>query len=81
MKLSLLIKTENPSASCRILTCELTIRNPLRVEEVFGHSHTGIFEVLEGEIRRVLPTASTQKRKFASLFRRWTNADGSLRAA
>ena len=29
------LREENPSASFRILTCELTIRNPLRVEDVY----------------------------------------------
>ena len=72
---------ENPSASFRILTCELTIEKPLRVEDVFGHSYGRIFEVLEGEIRRALPAAAPLKRKFDSLCRRWMNADDNPRFA
>lgn len=27
------LREKNPSAECRILTCELTLENPLRVED------------------------------------------------
>ena len=30
------LREENPSADCRILACELTLENPLRVDDVFG---------------------------------------------
>ena len=75
------LREENPSAGCRILACELTIKNPLRVEDVFGHSYGRIFEVLEDEIRRALPAAAPLKRKFDSLCRRWMNADDNPRFA
>ena len=75
------LREENPSASFRILTCELTIRNPLRVEDVFGHSYGRIFEALEDEIRRALPAAAPLKRKFDSLCRRWMNSDDNPRFA
>ena len=75
------LREENPSASFRILTCELTIKNPLRVEDVFGHSYGRIFEVLEDEIRRALPAAAPLKRKFDSLCRRWMNVDDNPRFA
>ena len=29
------LREEDPSASCRILTCELTLKNPLRVDDVY----------------------------------------------
>lgn len=30
-----LLREQNPSAKCRILTCELTLKNPLCVEDVY----------------------------------------------
>lgn len=75
------LREENPSASFRILTCELTIKNPLRVEDVFGHSYAGLFDVLEREINKKLPAAAPLKRKFDSLCRRWMNADDNPRFA
>lgn len=75
------LREENPSASCRILTCELTLKNPLRVEDVFGHSYAGLFEVLGREINKALPASAPLKRKFDSLFARWMDADDNPRFA
>ena len=75
------LREENPSANCRILTCELTIRNPLRVEDVFGHSYAGLFGVLEHEINKAFPASAPLKRKFDLLLRRWMNADDNPRFA
>lgn len=75
------LQEKNPSAGCRILTCELTLKNPLRVEDIFGFSYGRIIEVLEAEIRRALPAAAPLKRKFDLLSRRWMNADDNPRFA
>ena len=75
------LREENPSASCRILTCELTLENPLRVDDVFGHSYAGLFDILEHEINKALPASAPLRRKFDVLFRRWMNADDNPRFA
>ena len=72
---------ENPSANCRILTCELTLQNPLRVDDIFGHSYARIFEVLEDEIGRARTPAAPFRRKYDELLRRWMNADDNPRFA
>ena len=48
---SLLGKSEN-CARYRILECALDIRNPLRVEYIFGFSYGHLFETVEDEARR-----------------------------
>ena len=64
------LREKDPAADFRILTCELMLENPLRVEDIFGHSYARIFEVLEREIGR-----TRARRKYDALFSRWMNAD------
>lgn len=73
------LREENPSASCRILTCELTLENPLRVDDVFGHSYAGLFGILGHEIEKALPATAPLKKKFDSLLCCWMNADDNPR--
>ena len=75
------LREENPSANFRILACELTLENPLRVDDVFGHSYVGLFDILEHEINKALPASAPRRRKFDVLFRRWMNADDNPRFA
>ena len=75
------LREENPKASCRILACELTLENPLRVDDVFGHSYGGLFDILEHEINKALPDSAPLRRKFDVLFRRRMNADDNPRFA
>lgn len=75
------LREENPSANFRILACELTLENPLRVDDVFGHSYAGLFDILEHEINKALPASAPLRRKFDVLFRRWMNADDNPRFA
>lgn len=73
------LREENPAAKCRILACELTLENPLRIDDVFGHSYGWLFDVLEREIGRARTPAAPLRRKFDSLFHRWMNADDNPR--
>lgn len=75
------LREENPSAKCRILTCELTLENPLRVEDIFGHTYGWLFEALEREIGRARTPAAPLRRKYEMLSRRWMNADDNPRFA
>lgn len=75
------LREENPSADCRILACELTLENPLRVDDVFGHSYAGLFDILEREIGGVHPTSAPLRRKYEALLNLWMNADDNPRYA
>ena len=69
------LREENPTASCRILTCELTLENPLRVDDIFGHSYAGFFDVLEREIGRAQTLAAPLRRSYETLLGSWMSAD------
>ena len=43
------LRQKNPTSPFRILKCEVEIRNPLRVEDIFGHSYAGAFSALQDE--------------------------------
>ena len=75
------LREENPSASFRILTCELTIKNPLRVDDIFGHTYGWTFDILEREIEKAMPASVPLKKKFDSFQRRWMNAEVNPRFA
>ena len=75
------LREENPSADYRILACELTLENPLRVDDVFGHSYAGLFDILEREIGGMHPTSAPLCRKYEALLNRWMNADDNPRFA
>ena len=75
------LREENPSANCRILTCELAMKNPLRVEDIFGHSYAGLFGVIESEIGRARTPTAPLRCKYDVLFGRWMNADDNPRFA
>ena len=70
---------KNPLANCRILTCELTLENPLRVDDVFGHSYAWIFDILGNEIERSLLASAPLKKTLDSLLHCWMNADDNPR--
>lgn len=73
------LREENPSASCRILTCELTFENPLRVDDVFGHSYARLFEVLEREIGWARTSVAPFRRSYETLLDSWMAADDNPR--
>ena len=73
------LREENPTASCRILTCELTLENPLRVDDIFGHSYAGFFDVLEREIGRAQTLAAPLRRSYETLLGSWMSADDNPR--
>ena len=75
------LRDELPTVSCRIFTCELALENPLRVDDIFGHSYARIFDVLEHEIEKAVPASAPLKKKFDALLRRWMDADDNPRFA
>ena len=46
------LREQNPRGEFRLLECALDIRNPLRVEDIFGFSYGHLFETVEDEARR-----------------------------
>jgi len=42
----------------RILTCELTLDNPFRIDDVFGHSYGFLLDALESELGRARTPAA-----------------------
>ena len=49
---------KNPTSSFRILKREVEIRNPLRVEDIFGHSYAGAFSTLQDESKSIRQSAN-----------------------
>lgn len=38
------LRNESPDKPCRLLKFQVDIRNPLRVDDIFGHSYAGVVE-------------------------------------
>lgn len=58
----------------RILTCRLTLKNPLRVPDIFGHSYAQVFDVLE-----TLDVPAAVRDRIAALEEKWMLVDDNPR--
>jgi len=68
------LRKQGSTSSFRILACELTLQNPLRIDDVFGRSYGLILNALKTELERQNASGEL-KRQFVRLSERWLSQD------